>query len=119
MEVWAQGASSPRIAQQRYRGLAQVYIEDLNPVLVRLRFNPLAAGKLVSFQTGRGLRVPPPQTQFYVEGNGDCLIPIEFTETFVTSSVKFYCDGIRNTLTFFTRPPETMQTQALGTGGGQ
>ena len=95
VEVWRPESESPQVPAQQGAKFDKAYIADVTPVLVRLQFDPLAAGKTIIVKPGPGVTIDPPETEFQVDSNGQCVVSVALDGTFLRSDISVYCDGLR------------------------
>ncbi len=118
IEVWREESISPQMPPRRGPQFEKSYINGNDPVLVRLQFDPLGAGKTVIVRPDPGATVIPPQTEFQIGPTGECVISVALAANYNKSRVSVYCDGIRTTLPLSRAPlPVVVAQEALTEGG--
>lgn len=95
VEVWRSHGESPQVPGRRHRRFDLAYVVGKEPTLVRLRFHPQAAGQAVVVQPGPGVTIHPPDTEFRVEKNGECVVSIALDGSFIRSDFNVYCCGVK------------------------
>jgi hypothetical protein len=119
VEVWREESESPQMPARRGPQFEQAYVTGTEPLLVRLQFDPLAAGKTVVVKPGHGVTVDPPQTEFHVGPTGECVVSIVLDPGFIQSRLTVYCDGVRTSLPLMRAPLSVVEAQEALTEGGQ
>ncbi len=118
IEVWREASVSPQMPARRGPQFEKSYINGNDPVLVRLQFHPLAAGKTVIVRPDPGATVIPPETEFQIGSTGECVISVALAANYIKSRVNVYCDGIRTTVPMSRAPlAVVIQQEALTEGG--
>jgi hypothetical protein len=108
VEVWGAGATSPQTPARHGPRLETAYVFDNNPVLVRLQFDLLAAGKAVAVMGANRIAVNPPQAVFLVQATGECLVTLQLEESATRGHITFSCEGQVTTLPLARAVPETI-----------
>ena len=96
VEVWRTQSITPQMPVRRHRRFDLAYVVGKEPALVRLRFHPLAAGQGVVVQPGPGVTVDPPDTEFRVAPNGECVVSVALDGSFFRSDFNVYCAGVKS-----------------------
>lgn len=73
VEVWREESESPQMPARQGPQFDRALVTGTEPVLVHLQFSALAAGKSVIVRPGPGVTVDPPETEFHVAANGECV----------------------------------------------
>jgi hypothetical protein len=95
VEVWRSNGQAPQTPARLHRRFDLAYVVGKEPTLVRLRFHPLAAGQAVVVQPGPGVTVFPPDTEFRVEKNGECVVSVALDGSFIRSDFNVHCCGVK------------------------
>jgi hypothetical protein len=119
IEVWREESISPQMPAKLGVQFQQTYITGTEPVVVRLQFDPLAAGKTVIVRPDPGAAVIPAETKFQVGPTGECIISVALAANCRMSRVNVYCDGIRTALPLERAPVAVVQAQEALTEGGE
>lgn len=98
VEVWRAGATAPQVPVRHGQYLATAYIAGNESVVVRLEFDPLTAGKIVTVTASMAIILDPPQTGLPVQPTGDCAVTVRLADGFTRGYVNFYCQGLQTTL---------------------
>lgn len=119
IEVWREESVSPQMPERRGPQFEKTYIHGTDPVLVRLEFDPLAAGKSVIVRPDPGATVTPPETEFQIGPTGECVISVALAANYLMSRVNVYCDGFRTTVPLARAPLAVVEAQEALTEGGE
>lgn len=95
VEVWRSSGQVPQTPVRRHRRFDLAYVVGKEPTLVRLRFHPQAAGQAVVVQPGPGVTVYPPDTEFRVEANGECVVSVALDGSFIRCDFNVHCCGVK------------------------
>lgn len=98
VEVWREESENPQIPARLMSQLDQAYIAGTNPVVLRVQFNPLAAGKLVFVKPGPGITLNPVVTALTVSSSGECIFSAQLAADVPRSHIVFYCEGAKTVL---------------------
>ncbi|MEY2482619.1 MAG: hypothetical protein QOK24_1147 [Verrucomicrobiota bacterium] len=98
MEVWRAGAVSPQVPIRHGSYMGTAYIAGNESVMIRLQFDPLVAGKIVTITASAAIILDPPQTGLAVQPTGDCAVTLRLAGGFNRGYVNFYCQGLQTTL---------------------
>lgn len=98
VEVWREESENPQIPARQFNQLTQAYIAGTDPVVLRVQFNPLAAGKLVYVKPGPGLTLYPSVTSLTVSSSGECIVSAQLAASRPRSHIVFYCEGVKTVL---------------------
>lgn len=115
VEVWREESENPQIPARQFNQLTQAYIAGTDPVVLRVQFNPLAAGKLVYVKPGPGITIYPPGTSLTVSSSGECIVSAQLAASPSRSHIIFYCEGIKTVLPVV-RAPLAVVVAAEGDG---
>jgi hypothetical protein len=118
-EVWREESEFPQMPTRRHAQFEPVYIEGPEPVLVRLQFDPIAAGSAVVVKPGPGVTVDPPETEFYVEPTGECVVSVALNGDFLQSDINVYCAGIRTKVPLARASLAKVVAEEEATGSGR
>jgi hypothetical protein len=102
--------------QQR---LEAAYVADNNPVLVRLVFDPLAAGKIVTVTGAAAIAIDPPQPLLQVQATGECLVSLTLDEFATRGHITFSCEGRATTLPLARANREVVTAREKPNGGAR
>lgn len=98
VEVWREESENPQIPARQFNQLTQAYIAGTDPVVLRVQFNPLAAGKLVYVKPGPGITLNPSVTSMTVSSSGECIVSAQLAASRPRSHIVFYCEGVKTVL---------------------
>ena len=118
-EVWRAESEFPQMPTRQGAQFDQAYITGPEPVLVRLQFDPLAAGSAVVVKPGPGVTVTPPETEFYVEPTGECVVSVALDGSFLRSDMNVYCMGIRTKVPLARASLAEVVAEEEATGGAR
>lgn len=99
IEVWRNGSSSPQKRARRGRRFDLTYLVGTEAAILRLKFNPKAAGKEIFLQLGPGVTLDPPEQKFLIEQNGHCDVSLRIDGSFRRSDVTVNCAGFTSKVT--------------------
>ena len=119
IEVWREASESPQMPARHGAQFKETYVTGTEPVVVRLQFDPLAAGKIVIVRPDPGTTVIPPGTDFEIGPTGECVISVALAQNCRMSRVNVYCDGFRTALPLSRAPLAVVQAHEALTEGGQ
>jgi hypothetical protein len=117
VEVWRPESSSPQKPVRRGRRFELAYVIGTQPVVLRLQFHPLAAGKAVIVKPGPGVTIDPPETEFYVGNNGQCVVSVRLDGSFLRSDIAVYCIGVQTKLALARASREVVEAEEAKTRG--
>jgi hypothetical protein len=118
-EVWREESEFPQMPNRQGAQFDPAYIKGPEPVLVRLQFDPIAAGSAVVVKPGPGVTVDPPETEFYVGPTGECVVSVALDGDFLQSDMNVFCLGIRTRVPLARAPLTTVVAQEEATGGAR
>lgn len=118
VEVWREQSQNPQIPERRYNQLAEAYIAGTDPVVLRVQFNPQAAGKQLHLLPGRGITLNPSNAVLTVSSSGECIVWVQMPESVDRSHIIFYCDGIKTVLPIARAPLTTVVAAEAESVGG-
>jgi hypothetical protein len=118
-EVWREESEFPQMPTRQGAQFDPAYIKGPEPVLVRLQFDPIAAGSAVVVKPGPGVTVDPPETEFYVGPTGECVVSVALDGDFLQSDMNVFCLGIRTRVPLARAPLTTVVAQEEATGGAR
>ncbi|MEN3370690.1 MAG: hypothetical protein V7609_2833 [Verrucomicrobiota bacterium] len=98
VEVWRAGAISPQVPIRHGSYMKTAYVAGNESVMVRLQFDPLVAGKIVTVTASAAIILDPGQTGLAVRSTGDCAVTVRLGDGFNRGYVNFYCQGLQTTL---------------------
>ncbi|MEN3370904.1 MAG: hypothetical protein V7609_3047 [Verrucomicrobiota bacterium] len=78
--------------------MERAFIGGNELAMVRLQFDPLIAGKIVTVTASAAIILDPPQTGLSIRPTGDCAVTVRLGDGFNRSYVNFYCQGLKTTL---------------------
>jgi hypothetical protein len=116
VEVWRANAHAPQVPPRRRHYVAEAYVSDSNPVLVRLQFDRAARGNLVFVRPGRDAILDSNPENLRINGAGECLVTLHLAEGADSGHVAFHCAGLMTTVSL-TRTSEA-RVQARENAGG-
>jgi hypothetical protein len=119
VEVWREESEFPQIPPRQFEQLDQAYVTGTEPVVLRVQFDPLAAGKRVFVKPGKGITLNPPVTIMTVSSVGDCLVSALLLEGFYRGDIIFYCEGVKTILPVKRASLTTVIAAEEETGGGR
>lgn len=117
VEVWREESESPQVPERTSNQLEQAYIAGTDPVVLRVQFNPLAAGKIVCVKPGRGITLNPSVVFLTISSSGECIISAQLAESVARSHIIFYCENVKTILPVVRASLATVE--AAEAGGGQ
>jgi hypothetical protein len=106
VEIWRAGGVVPQRPARHGHRVETAYVLDDNPVLVRLQFDLLAAGKTVAITGANRIAVNPPQAVFPVRTTGECIVSLQLDESATRGHITFSCEGQATTLSLARALPE-------------
>jgi hypothetical protein len=118
VEVWRANAQAPQVPARRGRHLEQAFIAGAEPVMLRLQFHPLAAGKYVLVRAGKGTILEVPNEILRIQPTGECIVALRLEESTPRGHVTFYCEGLTTTLSLARATPEFVAARETTVGGG-
>jgi hypothetical protein len=118
VEIWRTESESPQIPPRVSNRLAPAYFTGNAPVVLRVQFSPLAAGKIVYIKPGLGITLEPPQALLTVSSTGECVFQARFAEGLPRSHFVFYCEGVKTVLPVIRGSLATVEAMEAETGGG-
>jgi hypothetical protein len=98
VEIWREESQSPQIPERRYNQLEQAYVTGTAPVVLRVQFSPLVAGKTVYVKPCRGIALVPEVAAMTVSATGECIVSVQLAERLARSHIIFYCEGVKTVL---------------------
>lgn len=98
MEVWRAGAVSPQVPVRHGKYMERASLARNEPVIIRLRFDPLVAGKIVTVMASAAVILDSPQSGLPVGLTGDCAVNLRLSDGFTRGYVNFYYEGLQTTL---------------------
>lgn len=98
VEIWRDGGKSPQIPERQFNQLKQAYVTGTEPVVLRVQFDPLAAGKQVFVKAGNGLTLNPEVVIMTVSSTGECIVSAQLGENLARSHIIFSCEGVTTIL---------------------
>jgi hypothetical protein len=113
VEVWTTDSETPQSPTRQGHRFASAYVTATEPALVRLQFEPAAAGQSVIVKPGPGVTVDPAQRELPIEANGDCLLSVSLTGSFRESDIQIYYVGNRMTLPLARASPTPAETPGV------
>jgi hypothetical protein len=118
-EIWRQESQFPQMPTRQGAQFDPVYITGSESVLVRLQFDPVAAGSAVVVKPGPGVTVDPPETEFYVGPTGECIVSVALDGSFPRTDMNVYCLGIRTKVPLAQASLAEVVAVEEATGGGR
>ena len=85
-----------------------------DPVTIRLRFNPQAAGEQVTVIAARGILINPPQQVVTISAQGDCTFQAQLTEGVSTGHLITYCKNVRTVVPLARAPLRVVEAWEAG-----
>jgi len=97
VEIWRLNSNHPQIPARRSdRGNSDpAFVTGTEPVMIRLQFNPQAAGEKVTVIAARGILINPPQQVLTISAQGDCAFPAQLDERAMSGHLIIYCRNVR------------------------
>ena len=122
VEIWRLDSNHPQIPARRSdRGNSDpAFVTGTNPVTIRLRFNPQAAGEQVTVIAARGILINPPQQVLTISAQGDCTFQAQLTEGASRGHLITYCKNVRTVVPLARAPlkvVEAWEAWEAGNGG--
>jgi hypothetical protein len=119
VEVWTNDSTTPQRPARRGHRFELAYVNVTEPALVRLQFQPAAAGRIVIVRPGPGITIDPPETELTIGATGEYVVSVSLAGSFKQSDITIYCVGARITLPLArTSPaPPVGATQTAKRGG--
>jgi hypothetical protein len=118
VEIWREQSESPQIPARTFNRLAQAYVAGTDSVVLRVQFDPLAAGKEVYMMPGPGIDVEPADTVLTISPSGECIVSAQLAEDVDSSHIIFYCEGIKTVLPVARASLAKVEEREALTGGG-
>jgi hypothetical protein len=106
------------VPARRGHYVAEAYVSDSNPVLVRLQFDPAARGSGVFVRPGRNAVLDSNPTNLRINGAGECLVTLHLADGADTGHVAFHCAGLMTTVSL-TRASESRVLANENAGGNR
>jgi hypothetical protein len=119
VETWRPESEFPQTSARQFNTLERALIAGPAPVVLRVQFSPLAAGKKVCLRPGQGVTIVPPNAVLTVSSSGECIITAQLHESFPQSHIIFYCNGIKTVLPLAHAPLAQVIAKEEESGGGQ
>jgi hypothetical protein len=85
-----------------------------DPVTIRLRFNPQAAGEQVTVIAARGILLNPPQQVLTISAQGDCTFQAQLTEEVSSGHLITYCKNVRTVVPLVRAPLKVVEAGEAG-----
>jgi hypothetical protein len=98
--------------------VAEAYVADSNPVLVRLQFDPAARGNRVFARPSRNALLDSNPANLRINGAGECLVTLHLADGADAGHVAFHCAG-RMTMVSLIRSAESKVSASENAGGGR
>ena len=116
VEIWRPNSNHPQIpARRSNRGNSDpAFITGANPVTIRLRFNPQAAGEHVTVIAARGILLNPPQQVLTISGQGDCTFQAQLTEGVSRGHLITFCKNVRTVVPLVRAPLKVVEAWEAG-----
>lgn len=97
--------------------MESAYVSDKNPVTMRLLFNPLAVGKIVTITGATHIAVDPSQMVLQVPPTGECLVSLVLDDGIPRGHITFSCEGQSTTLPLSRATSELVAARENANGG--
>jgi hypothetical protein len=117
IEVWRPESSSPQKPVRRGRRFELAYVIGTQPVVMRLQFDPQAAGKAVVVLPGPGVTIDRSETGFFIGSNGQLIVSVRLDGSFRRSDLTLYCVGVKTKLALSRAPQEVVEAEEAKTRG--
>lgn len=117
VEVWREDGDYPQIPPRQFNQLEQAYVTGTEPVILRVQFDPLAAGRRVFVKPGKGIILNPSVTVMTVSSVGDCVVYAQLLDGVSRSNIVFYCEGVKTVLPVVRASLPTVIAAEEETGG--
>jgi hypothetical protein len=98
VEIWRAEATAPQRPARHGHRMESAYVSDNNPVTMRLLFNPLATGKVVTITGATHIAVDQSQMVLHVPPTGECLVSLLLDDGISRGHITFSCEGQTTTL---------------------
>ena len=118
IEVWRANSHAAQVAARRGHYVAEAYVSDGNPVLVRLQFDRSARGSAVFVRPGNGAVLDSNPTNLRINGAGECLVTLHLADGAESGHVAFHCAGLMTTVSL-RRTSESKVAASENAGGGR
>jgi hypothetical protein len=118
VEVWREQSESPQIPARSLNRLEQTYVAGTDSVVLRVQFDPLAAGKEVYMMPGPGIAVEPADAVLTISPSGECIVSVLLEEGIDSSHIIFYCEGIKTVLPVARASLAKVEEREALSGGG-
>jgi hypothetical protein len=89
---------SPQVPRRHGSYLEPAYVAGNESVMIRLQFDPLVVGKIITVTASAAIILDPGQTGLAVRSTGDCTVNVRLGDGFNRGYVNFYCQGLQTTL---------------------
>jgi hypothetical protein len=116
VEIWRPNSNHPQIPARRSdRGnLDKAFVTGTEPVTIRLRFNPQAAGEQVTVIAARGVVLNPPEQVLTISAQGDCTFQAQLTEGGAQGHLIAYCKNVRTVVPLVRAPLKVVEAAEAG-----
>jgi hypothetical protein len=94
------------------------YVAGNEPVMIRLQFHPLVAGKVVVVRPGRGAILDPPTEVLQVQPTGECVVTVRLEQNAPRGHLTFHCEGLMTTLPLSRNSLAVVQANENAKAGG-
>lgn len=115
VEVWRTGAILPQVPSRHGSLLNPVYVTGAEPFSVRVRLDPLMAGRHVRVISGKGFVIDAGPTDLAVSVTGECTFSGHLGDGFERGHVIFYSEGVKTVLPVLSVPAPLVQAQEAQT----
>jgi hypothetical protein len=119
VEIWRPNSNHPQVLARRsdHGKSDPAFVNGTNPVTIRLRFNPQAAGEQVTVIAARGILLNPPQQVLTISAQGDCTFQAQLTEGVSRGHLITYCKNVRTVVPLQRAPLKVVEAWEAGNGG--
>ena len=117
VEIWRPTGLRPQVPTRNREVMSHVFVTGLEPVTVRLQFDPRVAGERVTVIGARGISLNPPEQVLIVSSRGECTVSVQLTDGAPRGHLLVYCKMLRTVVPLTRAPLATVQTEEARTGG--
>ena len=118
VELWRANSHAPQVPARRGHYVAEAYVSDSSPVLVRLQFDRAAQGNPVFVRLGHNAVLDSNPTNLRINGAGECLVTLHLADGAESGHVAFHCAGLMTTVSL-RRTSESRVLASENAGGGR
>ena len=95
------------------------FVTGTESVIVKLQFDPGAAGERVAVIAGRGVELDAPDGTISISPRGECIVWARLAEGQTRGHILFYCKAIKTIVPLSRAPLAHVQAEETRTGGAR